>query len=247
MRASGAWTNNPDLLPTLLIPTYSIPCVKTGTGRSNPTVFRDCPCDLLKVIAKHGFNGNCFRVKENGNCVSEGCTVIRGTKKTWSLQGPDKTTTSIRLRINFVIMQRVPYIRAGGLKDRIIIMSVPSFRSNVWGGRLLISIVFRNSVGYLIVSSSLFASRSYFWSCQASWRPFRFWFCDFTRPAYGTTQMLLYLHAKFGVDWSVNMSSNAIFRLWLYGFVTSLSVCLWYSPNAPLLSTFMPNLVVIGP
>ena len=194
-----------------------MPCVKTGTGRSNPTVFRDCPCDLLQVIAKHGFNGNCFRVKENGNCVSEGCTVIRGTKKTWSLQGPDKTTTSIRLCINFVIIQRVPFIRACGLIDRIIITGVPSFRSNLSGGRPLISIVFRNSVGYLIISSSLFASRSYCWSCKASWRPFRFWFCDVTRPAYGTTQMLLYLHAKFG----------AIFRLLLSGFVTSLSVCLW--------------------
>jgi hypothetical protein len=36
-----------------------------------PTCFNDCPCDLLIVIAKHSFTGNCFLVSING--ISPSC------------------------------------------------------------------------------------------------------------------------------------------------------------------------------
>ena len=74
--------------------TYSCPWLKTGTLISNPTYFKDCPWDLLIVIANANRTGNCRLVKWNGNAVEEGVKEIRGIKTCSPACGPKSKRAS---------------------------------------------------------------------------------------------------------------------------------------------------------
>ena len=42
--------------------TYNWPWEKQSFLKSTPATFKDCPCALLIVMAKHTFTGNCSRL-----------------------------------------------------------------------------------------------------------------------------------------------------------------------------------------
>lgn len=60
--------------------TYSWPCENTGEPKNIPTLPIDCPCDLLMVMAKHGWMGNCRLLRVNGSCLLNDVQVILGMK-----------------------------------------------------------------------------------------------------------------------------------------------------------------------
>ncbi len=55
---------------TLVNSTYSCPLVNKRFFKCISIKLSVCPCDLLMVIAKHGFNGNYKRLNEIANPFS---------------------------------------------------------------------------------------------------------------------------------------------------------------------------------
>src|SRR6266849_2480865 len=61
--------------------TYNCPWVNAPVRRSTPTLFNDCPCDLLTVIAKHKWIGNCFLIKMKGRSPSRVVSLMQGSSR----------------------------------------------------------------------------------------------------------------------------------------------------------------------
>ena len=60
--------------------TYSCPCKKTDSSKYKPTFFNVWPCDLLIVIQKANFTGNCVLLSSKGSRKSEGINEILGIR-----------------------------------------------------------------------------------------------------------------------------------------------------------------------
>lgn len=144
-------TNMFSLEVTLERATYSWPCEKQSTLKSKPATLKVWPWDLLMVIAKDVFTGNCKRLNWNGR--SDGIRGIRGINTSSPVPHPVSIVHSIMKVFSDFTSKRVPLQSLGGLRFLNKITGQPIFSSILWGGSPDGFKEFRNSVGNWTASS----------------------------------------------------------------------------------------------
>ncbi len=129
-------------LETLDNATYNCPWVNTSSFKCIPTKLSVCPCDLLMVIAKHGFNGNCKRLNEIAKPFSEGIIGILDIYTLLPFFSPTAISASITRERNRLTVSLVPLQSPS--EGQIFLNNMTgifSFRTNLCGGNPEISIL----------------------------------------------------------------------------------------------------------